>query len=72
MANSEPVIFPACSKIVNIMFGVEYEKDIPEILMSHDTISRRIQDMSQGGEFQVIANIREADSFLKTEHKTGG
>jgi hypothetical protein len=28
---TEPVILPACCKIVNIMFGEEYEKEILKI-----------------------------------------
>lgn len=51
IANSGPVIFPEGCKIVNIMFGEEHEKDIAEILMSHNTVSWRIQDMSQDGEW---------------------
>jgi hypothetical protein len=43
----EAGILPACYKIVNIMFGEEYEKEILKIPMSDNTISRRIQDMSQ-------------------------
>jgi hypothetical protein len=41
------VILPACHKIVRIMFGEEYEKDILEIPMSDNTISWHIQDISQ-------------------------
>jgi hypothetical protein len=45
------------------MFGDEYEEEISEILMSNKTISLRIQDTSQDIESQVIANIKETDSF---------
>jgi hypothetical protein len=57
------VILPACCKIVNIMFGEEYEKEILKILMWDNTISRRIQDMSQDVESHLIADIKEADYF---------
>jgi uncharacterized phage protein gp47/JayE len=49
---AESVILPACSKIVNIVFGEEYEKEILKIPVSDNTISRRIQDMSQDVESQ--------------------
>jgi hypothetical protein len=35
---SEPVILPACCKIVNIMFGEEYAKEILKFLMSDNSI----------------------------------
>jgi hypothetical protein len=54
---TQSVILPACCKIVNIMFGDEYEKEILKILMSDNTTCRRIQYMSQDAESQVIANI---------------
>jgi hypothetical protein len=60
---AESVILPACCKIVDIMFGEEYEKEILKIRMSDNTISRRIQDMSEHVESQVKANIKEADIF---------
>jgi hypothetical protein len=58
---TESVILPACCKIVNIMFGEEYEKEILKISMSDNTVSRCIQDMSQQVESQ--ASINGADFF---------
>jgi hypothetical protein len=57
---AESLILPACCRIVNIMFDEEYEK-ILKIPMSDNTISRRIQDMSEDIESHVIADIKEAD-----------
>ena len=59
---AESVILPACCKIVNIMFGGKYE-EIRKIPLSDNTISRRIYDVSQDIESQVIASIKEAKSF---------
>jgi hypothetical protein len=42
------------------MFGKEYEKYILKIPMSHNTVSRHVQYMSQEVESQVVANIKEA------------
>jgi hypothetical protein len=47
------VILPACCKIVNIMFGEEYEKEILKIPMSNSTISWHTQDMSQEAQSQL-------------------
>ena len=60
---AESVILPACCKTANIMFGEKYEKEIRKIPLSDNTISRRIYDMSQDIESQVIASIKEAKSF---------
>jgi hypothetical protein len=61
---AEAVILPTYCKIVNIMFGEEYEKrDVENIPMSDNTISRRIQDMSQDVESQAIADIKELIFF---------
>ena len=60
---AESVILPACCKIVNIMFGEKYEKEIQKIPLLDNTISCCIYDMSQDIESQVIASIKEAKSF---------
>jgi hypothetical protein len=60
---AESTMLSACCKNVNIMFGEEYEKEVLRIPMSDNTISRRIQNMSQDFESQVISNIREAGLF---------
>jgi hypothetical protein len=44
---AESLILPTCCKIINIMFGKEYEKEILKVTMSDNTISWHIQDMSQ-------------------------
>jgi hypothetical protein len=59
---AQSVILPTC-KYVNIMFGEEYKREIFKVLISHNTVSRRIQDMSQDVESQAMANIKEADFF---------
>jgi hypothetical protein len=47
---AESVILPACCKIVNIIIGEEYEREILKIPMSDNTVSRHIQDMSEDDE----------------------
>jgi hypothetical protein len=42
------------------VFGEEYEKDILQVTLSDNAISRHMQDMSQDVESQVIADIKEA------------
>jgi hypothetical protein len=59
---AESIILPAFCKIVNIMFGEEYGKDILKIRISDNTTSRRVQDMSQDAESQMLANIKGADN----------
>jgi len=42
---AEEIILPACCKIVKIMIGRSADIDICKILLSNDTIHRRIKDM---------------------------
>jgi hypothetical protein len=60
---AESVILSACCKIVSIMFGEEFEKEILKISMSVNTISGRMQDVPQDGESHAIANFKEAHLF---------
>jgi hypothetical protein len=57
----ESVILQGSCKILNIMFGKEYKYEVLKIPMLDDSISRRIQNMSQDVESQDIANITEAN-----------
>lgn len=60
---AESVILPACRKIVKIMFGDEAEKEVMKIPLSDNTISRRIDDMSQDIEQQIIIDIHSCNMF---------
>jgi hypothetical protein len=60
-ASAVLVMIAVNQKFVNIMFGEEY--GIP---MSVNTISPRIQDMSQDVESGAIANIKKVDFFPST------
>jgi hypothetical protein len=46
------------------MFGEEHENEILKIPAWDNSIIRRIWDMFQDAESQVIANIKEADFFF--------
>jgi hypothetical protein len=48
------------------MFGEESEKEMLKIRMSPNTISCRVQDVSQDVESRVIANIKEAILLLSS------
>jgi hypothetical protein len=63
---TKSAILPACCKIVNIMFGEEYEKEILKIPMPDSTVSRHMQDMSQ----DVESHYREADFFAVQLNKS--
>jgi hypothetical protein len=56
---AESVILAASCKIVNIIFGKEYENEILKTPTSDNTISWHIQDMSQDVGSRETANIKE-------------
>lgn len=52
------IITPACRISVQIMLGIEAEKEIIKILLSNSTISRRIINISEDIEKRVIELIK--------------
>lgn len=61
--SAETLIMPACCEVAKIMFGEEYEKQVKKIPMSNNTISRRIKEMSEDVEIQVIDKLKLVDMF---------
>jgi hypothetical protein len=59
----ETLIIPAAKDIVKTMFGEKLSKDIDLILLSDDTVTRRINDMAKNVESEFISRIKES-SFI--------
>ncbi|XP_025407112.1 protein FAM200A-like [Sipha flava] len=59
----EQIILPACREIVKIFFVIEAEQEILKIPLSDNTISRRINDMSEIIEQQVLNKLRDSHMF---------
>ncbi|KAL4090794.1 hypothetical protein QTP88_025569 [Uroleucon formosanum] len=67
----EQLILPACREIVKIFFGIEAEQEILKIPLSDNTISRRINDMSEDIEQQVLNKLRDSRMFaLQVDEST--
>jgi len=60
---AENLIFPCIKDTVQCMFGEENVKKINIIPLSNNTISRRIQDMSENIELTVIDRIKNSNIF---------
>lgn len=60
---AEKLILPACSEIVKVLFGEEAEKEVLKIPVSDNTVSRRIEHMSEDIEEQVLRQSRDSPLF---------
>ena len=67
---AECLILPACQAIVKTMFGDEAEKEIKIIPLSDNTISRRISDMSEDIEANVIDKLKDSQFALQVDEST--
>lgn len=68
---AENLVLPACRQIVKTLFGVEAEKEVLKIPLSDNTISRRIEHMSEDIEAQVIEKLRIVRTFaLQVDEST--
>lgn len=62
---------PACRIMVKTMLGIEAEKEIIKIPLSDSTISRRIINISEDIEEQVIENLKSGELFaLQVDEST--
>ncbi|XP_025417424.1 zinc finger BED domain-containing protein 5-like [Sipha flava] len=60
---AEKLILPACREIVKVIFGEEAEKEVLKIPISDNTISRRIEHMSEDIEEQVLQQSCDSPLF---------
>lgn len=60
---AEKLILPACCEIVKVLFGEEAEKEVLKIPVSNNTVSRRIEHMSEDIEEQVLRQSRDSPLF---------
>jgi len=60
---AEKLILPTCREIVKVLFGEEAEKEVLKIPISDNTISRRIEHMSEDIEEQVLQQSRDSPLF---------
>jgi hypothetical protein len=59
---AESLIMPACKIIVRTMVGKEAESEIDKVPVSDNTVSRRVDDMSQEVE-DVLFEILKSTNF---------
>jgi hypothetical protein len=67
---AESLILPACQAIVKTMLGDEAELEIKKIPLSDDTIKRRIQDMSNDIEENVMQKLKTCEFALQIDEST--
>ena len=68
---AETVILPECQQIVRIMFGEDAVSELNKISFSDNTISRRIQDMSENIECNIKSKILKDQLFaLQVDEST--
>jgi hypothetical protein len=59
----EKLTFPANKEVCNTMFGSDFARKIETILLSKDSVQRRITDMSLDVSTQVITRVKSSSSF---------
>ncbi|GFY17205.1 reverse transcriptase domain-containing protein [Trichonephila clavipes] len=59
----ESLIYPAATKMTSIMHGDKYGNELKTIPLSRDIGSRRISEMSQNIESEVIKRIQNSSVF---------
>jgi zinc finger BED domain-containing protein 5/7/8/9 len=66
-STAESTILPECCKIVKILFGEDFEKEVRKIPLSNNTVQKRIEDMSKDVEFHVNEKLYFVKTFLKLQ-----
>lgn len=61
--SAESLAMPTCCEIAKIMFGAEFETQVKKIPMSNNTISRRIKEMSEDVEVEIVDKLKLVDMF---------
>ncbi|XP_050535830.1 zinc finger BED domain-containing protein 5-like [Daktulosphaira vitifoliae] len=59
----ENLVLPAIKDTVGVMFGDKFSKDVEMIPLSNDTVTRRINDMSQWTENRLIERVSKSRFF---------
>lgn len=59
----ENLVLPAIKDAVGVMFGDKSSKDVEMIPLSNDTVERRINEMSQWTEDELIQRVRKSSFF---------
>lgn len=59
----ENLVLPAIKDTVGVMFGDKFSKDVETIPLSNDTVTRRINDMSQWTENRLIERASKSRFF---------
>ena len=67
---AESLILPACLAVVKTMLGDEAELEIKKVPLSDDTIKRRIIDMSNDIEENVMNKLRTCEFALQVDEST--
>ncbi|GFT69145.1 SCAN domain-containing protein 3 [Trichonephila clavipes] len=67
---AEEFILPAAIKIVETMFGDNFAKELQSITLSNDTVSRRIDDISEDVEQQLFGKLRDKLFSIQLDEAT--
>ncbi|KAL1230409.1 Zinc finger BED domain-containing protein [Trichinella spiralis] len=59
----ESLVLPSIKDAVGVLFGDTYLKEIELILLSNDTVARRIEDMAKWVKDQLINRIKGSKFF---------
>jgi hypothetical protein len=66
----ENLIIPAVIQICRVMFGEEYSKKVQSIPLSNTTVRRRIDEMSENVENQLISRLKSRSFCLQIDETT--
>ncbi|GFX40134.1 SCAN domain-containing protein 3 [Trichonephila clavipes] len=67
---AEELILPAAIEIVETMFGDNFAKELQSIPLSNDTVSRRIDDISEDVEQQLFGKLRDKLFLIQLDEAT--